>query len=424
MMRKTSLSWIFSTPPLVACLLLHAAGVNGQDTLRDSATGARAALAEPVTGTVPDPNDEEDVFLEEYMNYQMKTLKNWRLRLFAAGSVRYDSNVFLRNTTAQHDVMWSARPGFQYSYGDEQSRMQILADYSAQFNFFEKFDAQNSLNQFLSLSTAYRRSRTTIKLSGRFNDVTGGDLDVGGQAQRVQFSPDLQVMYEVSEKVRVGISGQLQRSHYDALLSSTTWRFGMFADYAFSPQFRLGMQFNEMLLEVQGVGLQTGQDYLARVEWDAFKKLSLNGTAGAHVLHTFSAGDTTLPSGSLGFRYAIGPKTSLTVNAYARAQNSPSLAGLYFQSQGVTVGLQQQLGSKLNIGVDVGYDHSAYGSYLAGVASSRVDRVKFARPWLKYTLHRHLSLELFYQHTTNDSQGTGAQAFKRSLVGAGLTSSW
>lgn len=413
-------------PPLLACVtLLHAVSSSAQDSPRDEAAGTQASLAQPADGgAILDPNDHDDAFLEEFMNYQIQQQKNSRLRLFAAGSWRYDSNVFLSNTNAQNDVMWSLRPGFQYSFGDEQSRMQFLADYSAQFNWFEKFNTQDSLNQFLSLSMNYRLKKTSFKLGGRFNDVTGGDLDVGGQAQRVQFSPDLQIMYEVSEKIRVGITGSVQRSHYDALLSSTTWRFGLFADYAFSPQFRLGMQFNEMVQEVQASGQQTGQDFLLRVEWEAAKKLSLTGTAGVSMMHTISAGDRVLPMGSLSFRYEVGPKTSLHVNLYARAQNSPSLAGQYYQSEGVVVSLQQQLGSKVNVGADFGYDFSEYNAYLAGVMSSRTDRTLFVRPWLKYTLHRHLSLELFYQHTTNDSTGSGAQPFARDLVGAGLTSSW
>ncbi|OYW75712.1 MAG: hypothetical protein B7Z37_12185 [Verrucomicrobia bacterium 12-59-8] len=236
---------------LACCAILHAGIADGQDALRDAAAGTKASLAAPADENVPETKDSEDTFLDEYMNYQMRLLKNWKLRVFASGTWRYDSNVFLRNFNAQHDMLWSARPGFQYSYGDEKAKLQLLADYNAQFNFYDKFSQQNSLNQFLSLSLAYRMQKTSIKLSGIFNQVTGGDLDVGGQAQRINFSPQLQIMYEVSEKVRIGLSGQLQQTHYNSLISSQTWRFGVFADYAFSPRFRLGLQFNEMIQEVQ-----------------------------------------------------------------------------------------------------------------------------------------------------------------------------
>lgn len=409
---------------ILSCTWLHATDTLGQNLLRDEAAGVKADLAAPTAEDTTSTKDEEDVFLDEYMNYQIHQLKNWKLRVFASGGVRHDSNVFLTNTNEQSDVMWSARPGFQYSYGDEQARLQFLTDYSAQFNFFEKFATQDSVNQFLSMSLGYRLKKTSFKLGGRITDVTGGDLDVGGQAQRLQFSPELQMIYEVSEKVRIGISGQLQRSHYDSLLSSTTWRFGFFADYAFSPQFRLGVQFNEMVQNVEQSGRQTGEDFLMRVEWEAFKKLSLTGTWGMSVLHTVSAGDKALTNGALGFRYALSPKTTLNVNLYARAQNSPSLTGQYFQSEGVSVGIQQQMGSKINLGADLGYETSKYSSYLAGVASNRLDNVVYVRPWMKYTLHRHLSLELFYQYTSDESTGAGARGFDRSLVGGGITSSW
>ena len=408
----------------MCCAMLHALIANGQDTLRDAAAGTKASLAAPAAEITPESNDSEDVFLQEYMNYQMRLLKNWKLRVFASGTWRYDSNVYLRNVNAQHDMMWSARPGFQYSYGDENAKLQLLADYNAQFNFYDKLSQQNSFNHFLSLSLTYRMQKTSFKLSGLFNQVTGGDLDVGGQAARINFSPQLQIMYEVSEKVRVGLTGQLQHTHYNSLISSTTWRFGTFADYAFSPRFRLGLQFNQMVQEVQRSGGQSGQDYLVRLEYEASKKISLTGNFGIHLLRTVSAGDAALPMGMLSFKYAVGPKTSLYANAYARAQNSPSLTGQYFQSEGVMLGIQQQLGTKLTVGADFGYDYTQYHSYLAGLSSTRKDHVRFMRPWMKYTLNRHLSMEVFYQHTTNNSTGNGAQPFVRDLIGAGLTSSW
>jgi hypothetical protein len=412
---------------LLCSMMLHAVNAEGQETLRDAAAGTQASLASPASEKVLDTldeNDSEDVFLDEFMNYQMKLLKNWKLRVFTSGTWRHDSNVFLRNTNIESDMMYSFSPGFQYSYGDEQAKLQVLADYNAQFNFYDKYSQQNSLNHFLRLSLAYRMKKTSIKLSGLFHQVTGGDLDVGGQASRVQFSPQLQVMYEVSEKVRVGLNGQLQRTHYDALISSTTYRFGVFADYSFSPRFRLGLQFNEMLQEVDQSGNQSGQDYLVRLEYEASKKLSLTGSGGVHVLHTTSAGDATLPLGTIGFKYAASPKTTMYANLYARAQNSPSLGGQYFQSEGVLMGIQQQLGSKVTVGADFGYDFSTYHSYVAGTSGTRKDNVRFARPWLKYALQRHLSLEVFYQHTTNDSTGVGSQPFARDLVGAGITGSW
>lgn len=411
---------------LLACgVLLHAGTAAGQDMLRDAATALQSSLADPADGgAILDPDDHDDAFLEEFMNYQIQQQKNWKLRLFAAGSWRYDSNVFLSNTGALSDTMWTIRPGFQYSYGEEDSRLQLLADYSAQLNYFERFSTQNTVNQFLSFSVNYRLKKTSFKLGGQFNDVNGGDLDVGGQAQRLQFSPDLQILYELTEKVHVGISGQVQRSHYDTLLSSTTWRFGLFADYAFSPTFRLGVQYNEVVMDVDGSGRQRGQDFLIRGDWQAFRKLTLNGSAGVNLLHTVSAGDNMLPVANVGLKYELGPKTSLYANIHARSQNSPSLNGQYFQSQGVLVGIQQQLGSKINFGADFGYDYSEYDSYIGGVASGRTDHVRFLRPWLKYTLHRHATLELFYQYTTNDSEGPAAQSFSRHLFGAGITSSW
>lgn len=404
---------------------LHGADSRTSNAVRDEAAGVPSNLAKPASGEpLLNPEVEEYAFLEESLLYQASRQENWKLRLFATGAVRYDSNLFLAQTGEQDDTMWSVSPGFQYSLGESESQFQVLLDYNLQVNRFERFQSQNSLNHFLNTSLVYRMKKTTVSFLGRVIQVNGGDVDVGGQAQRLQYSPKLEVTYDATDKIRLGLTTTMERTSYDALLSSTTYRVGVFADYAFSPQLRLGLQVNQMLQDVEGSGRHTGQDVLARVEWEAFQKLFVNGSMGVQFFHSAQGIDSILPLGQLGLRYEIGPKTSMTFNAYSRSQNSPSLGGQYFQSNGFVTTLQQQLGTKLNVGADFGYEHADYRSYAAGVLSDRRDQLMFVRPWVKYTLHRHLSLELFYQHTTNSSSGTAARSFDRDLLGLGLTTSW
>lgn len=422
-MRTSPLLHVLSCVLLMPCL--HGADSRTSNATRDEAAGVPSSLAKPASGEpVLSPEIEEYAFLEESLLYQASRQKNSKLRLFATGAVRYDSNLFLAQTGEQDDTMWSFSPGFQYSLGESESQFQVLLDYNLQVNRFERFQSQNSLNHFLNTSLVYRLKKTTISFLGRVTQVTGGDVDVGGQAQRLQYSPKLEVTYDATDKIRLGLSTAMERTDYDALLSSTTYRVGVFADYAFGPQLRLGLQVNQMLQDVEGSGRHTGQDVLTRVEWEAFQKLFVNGSFGVQFFHSAQGQDSILPLGSLGMRYEIGPKTSLTLNLYSRSQNSPSLGGQYFQSNGFVTTLQQQLGTKLNVGADFGYEHADYRSYSAGVLSDRQDSLMFVRPWVKYTLHRHLSLELFYQHTTNSSSGTAARSFDRDLIGLGLTTSW
>jgi hypothetical protein len=394
-------------------------------SVRDEAAGIDASLAKPATGApVLDPGTEDYAFLEESLLYQVAQQKDWKLRLFASGVVRYDTNIFLAENGAQKDTMWSFRPGFQYSHGETDSKLQLQTEYSMQMNQFQRFMEQNSLNHFLSQTLVLRMKKTTISFLGTFNKVSGGDVDVGGQAQRIHFTPSLQVSYDATEKIRLGLSSQLQHTNYDALLSSTTYRVGAFADYAFNPKLRLGLQVNQMIQEVQGSGTHHGQDYLARVEWEAFNKVFLNGSFGVQHFRSAQGQQSILPVGQLGLRYALGPKTSLNLSLNSRSQNSPSLTGQYFQSTGLMLGLQQQLGTKVNIGADFGCENADYRSYSAGTPSSRQDNIFYVRPWVKYTLHRHLSLDLFYQHTVNDSKGNAGRSFQRDLFGLGLTASW
>lgn len=392
---------------------------------RDQAEAVSSSMAKPaIDEPLLNPNEQDDAALEEFLQYQIKQQKNWKLRLYISANWRHDSNVTLSNTRPLSDSMWSASPSFQYIYGDNEATLQFTMDGNVNFNYFDKFADQDSINKFLATSLTYRLQKTTLKFNGYFSDVTGGNLDVGGQAQRMQFRPDLQLTYAFSEKTRFGLSTQMQNTNYASLISSVTYRYGAFADYAFSPQLRLGLQVNQMIQNVSGLGTQTGQDYLLRMELALFQKLTASGSMGVSTIHPTNGTDITLPSGNVSLRYALSPKTSLNASLYARSQNSPSLTGQYYQSNGVMIGLQQQIGTKLSFSTNLGYDHATYGTYSGNLPNERQDQLYSIRPSLGYTLNRHLSLNLSYQHTINASSGAGARGFTRDLVGIGITASW
>lgn len=395
-------------------------------SVRELASGNDASLASPATGEpVLDAQAQDDAFLEESLLFEMAQQRDWQLRVFASGVWRYDSNVFLSEFDKQSDVMWSVRPGFQYAYGDDQAKLRFQADYSIQANWFEKFRSQDSINHYGSFSARYQAKKTTVTLKAEATKVSGGDVDVGGQAQRLNIIPKLIVSYEATEKIQLGLAAEMEKTEYDALLSSTTYRVGPSIAYAFTPRLNLGVKVNHVVQDVDASGKHQGQDYLLSAEWESLKKIFINGSVGVQHLRPANGADSLLPLASLGLRYEVGPKTSVNLNLHARSQSSPSLAGQYFQSNGLVFGFQQQIGSKLNIGADVGYDVSEYRSYDQGeLLNGRQDNLIFVRPWLKYSLFRHCTLDLFYQFSVNDSSGEDAKSFERSLIGAGVTCSW
>ena len=220
-MRTSSFLHVLSCVLLMPCL--HGADSRTSNAARDEAAGVPSSLAQPASGEpVLSPELEEYAFLEESLLYQASRQKNSKLRLFATGAVRYDSNLFLAQTGEQDDTMWGFSPGFQYSLGESESQFQVLLDYNLQVNRFERFQSQNSLNHFLNTSLVYRLKKTTISFLGRVTQVTGGDVDVGGQAQRLQYSPKLEVTYDATDKNRLGLSTVMARTDYAALLSSPT----------------------------------------------------------------------------------------------------------------------------------------------------------------------------------------------------------
>ena len=385
----------------------------------DSPAGSSEVTASDVTNP-----DTANAYLDETLRYTVAQEKKWRVDVHASQYWRYDSNFLLRNGNPQSDSMWILRPDVRVAFGDDKSTLKLSADYAAELTWLAKNSSQDAANHFLRTELKYLANKTTFTFQGNYALITGGDVDVGGQAQRVQLQSVLEVRHELTEKVGIGTVISSSISDYKSYNNVSVTRFGVYGDYTFSPSLRLGLQFDENLEDVQGTGSQTVQDALLRVNWNPLPKLTVAGGVGAEFRHPKDNSEVTSPTGTLTFGYDLGPKTKLRLDLYDRTQNSAALTGEYFQSTGTVLGVSQKIGEKLYLGLDLGADNSVYRSSFRTVAASRHDQVYFYRPSIRYALFTHLSADISYQGTFNNSTGYGSESFNRDIVGIGVTATW
>ena len=408
-------------------LLLLAHDLASAFDVRDAAGGAEVGmgLGTSMNGSFFAKQAEQDYqFLDEQMRYQLAKQHAWNITYTASATWRYDSNVRMAGTGAQADTTESIRPSVEFSYGTDQSTLQLNSNYSAEFNYFDKNPGENSVNQVFRLEGKVRTAKMTFSVSGNVSDVTGGNLDVGGQAERMQDSESIDANYAYSEKLSFGFSMSKSNADYKSLQRNSSITFGGYTDYQFTTALKLGIQFNEVSSVAQTIGSETAQQVLMRIDWNISPKVSIGGSFGAQILYPHDNAATISPNGSLRIKYEAGPKTNVSMGLSSSTQYSPSVSGQYMQTQEATVSMTQQVGDKLTLGVDLGASASAYESSFRNTAATRKDNVYFIRPWISYRLNRHVSFNASFTETTSQSSGAGSMPFSRQLSTIGISLTW
>ena len=364
-------------------------------------------------------------FFEEAYHELAMRQRPWRMRYALETRWLRDTNVRLAESGEGDvaDTAYTLSPLVQFLYGSPESRLQWATDYRLTATFFDVLQEENAINHLFTTRLQWRTAKLSSDTSLSFRSVRGGDLDVGGQAQRDQWLLATSLQYQPGLKLRLGLMGTSDLSDYQALAGFQRHLAGVFTDYLFSPKFSLGAQVNQFWDQREDGADQTGRQYLARLNWLATSKLTLDGSFGweQREAQDYSGG---MPVFSLSGRYAIGPKLGMTFSAYRNAALSPVEGDRFFYRTGAMTSLNWQAGERWSLALSTGVEHAQYETSNAEETVEREDQIWFVRPNVQYRLGRRISAEVFYQHTVNDSVGADARSFERDLLGAGFNFSF
>lgn len=376
----------------------------------------REMLDEVPLGPTPEP-----VQPLEYLPVDKRT---WELNPRLAVTWQHDTNVFLAPENEVVADAWTVSPGIHYHHGDGSAPLCLNFDYQADLTFYDGLSGQDTDNHYLVTSLIYQMAKLRMTLSAQLLRYTGGDFDAGGQSQRLQILPMMEVRYSITQKTDVGVYGDMLRSDYDAYLDASRYRAGLFVDYRVTEVSRWGLQANELWEDVDGTGSQTAQEILLRMDYGRDSRFTVFGHAGVEIREPADTDDVVTPVGRVGMAYSPWDTFRLSLDVYRTATPSVSLDGQYFYATGVLVRASQRFLDRFTIGLDWGYESTHYKSALSSVTASREDDISLLRPWVRYSFTDWAALEFYYQRTKDDSSGENAQPFDREQTGVGLNMSW
>lgn len=373
------------------------------------------------TQPLPESKAEEQAFFEEAYREMSGRQRHWRVRYGVEGRWLHDSNVRLASAGDgnRSDTAYTISPYGQFLFGSAESRLQWMVDYRLTAAFFDELEDENSINQLATTKLEARGAKWNADTELTYRSVRGGDLDIGGQAQRDQIIALVNLDYQASQRSVFGLTGSTDLSEYENLQGFRRDQLGVYYDFRPTPLLSFGFQFNRLWDSLDVGPDQTGSQYLGRINWQASPKVTISGSAGME-LRTAGLFDGKTPVLDLMANYAISTKMSLYLNGYRNAMMSPVAGDRFFYRTGLTGGMNWELGERWRLSLAAGLEGAIYQASTGDALSDREDSIWFFRPNLRYRIRRNLSAEFFFQRTVNESSGADSQSFDRNIVGLGL----
>lgn len=350
------------------------------------------------------------------------------LRFGASIGGIYDDNIFLTESGKDSDFILLAKLGFDYS-PRESGNGTFHFTYGATGYTYLDHSYLDAVNHAARLTTDLTLNKTRLGLDADFWHVSGGAETLfsafsnGGAARPVAVEQPGQQFAE-----RNLISLVATASHDFAsktvLNSLITYRAALYdGDYSSqqSIQGRLGLGYKITektqlglagvygYLDTENTSHQFYQDALVTAQYEATGKLKFLGDAGVEFRQfegEKARGDTTMPMFHLRADYQMRPRTALVLNAARVVDGSAVVNGTSITRSYVTMGVNQNLGTKFKVGLASGFERAEYES-TTGNDYSRDEDYWFSRLGLTYSPNARFNVGCFYEYRNNDGGDDG-----------------
>lgn len=335
---------------------------------------------------------------------------------------QYDDNLSISDTNAQESAMVVVEPRVDLQYGPLKSGISAALDYGASLQWYLDRDNDLSVNHHAGLSVSWTGARLHATLGVGYSSTDGANIDVGDRVQGNTMAAMLNVGYDYSPKTTFGATIGTEILDYSGeYFNSKNYSSTVYVDYSMTAKTNVGLQLGCNNYDVTEGSSSLGYNASLRMRWAATDKFGIHGSVGAESRDYADGGSDVHPIFDLGIDgdlFSTGSgRTSFGVSTYSGYHDSAALRNQGYYSIGVMAHIRQEWSEKLAFALNFGYDFSDYLSTSDETNASRRDNYYYIRPNLTYAFSHRLSFSMFYQYSTNDSQGFGASSYSRSYYG-------
>ena len=382
----------------------------------------------------------------------------WELRLgpfdlhprLAAG-LTYDDNILYSTTNREADAEWMIQPAFQAAAGDDAALIAyrdqnydvlnlspgnliiqqpevwpgrvFLLDYGPRFQIFDKYTANNCVDQFGTLNLLWPMSKLILGIKQDYQLQKLGIIEAGERATVESISSALSAAYRMGDKT--SLEGNFRRVSFSydqaGLTGYTEYNTEDWLNY----EAREGLAVSLGLLagsdSVASHQDQTYEQLRARARYSYTEKLAFDVSAGGESRQYQNGSPGTLsPVFTLAGEYRPAERTSLRLTG-SEQQYAAIYNGYNYASTGAALEIRQGMTNRFTAGLGAGY-YSLDFTPAKSALKEYAEDYYTVRISLEAKIVRHLNGQVFYQFLNSRAQTS--HGVKDDQAGVQLTLSF
>ncbi len=364
---------------------------------------------------------------EDKTRAEAESLPNpWSLRYGLTAVWEYDDNFSTRQSNGPDSEggdgqIFALSPFGVLTFGEPGHGLDFRIGYAPIIRWFIQDNRDPLYAHELAVDLGVNGTRSRVNASLTYSRNEGGIVEVGEVVSSDTFSLQVGGSYDISPKTIIGATFGSTIAEYQTLNSFSNFTLGFFVDYAVTPKSRLGIGLGYDHLQ-QDLNLASNTFNLnLRFNWAATAKTGLTGVTGVEQREYQDGNSIMAGVGNLGFYYNPTDKVSFNFGAYRKSVPSISIANGMSYCTGAALSAGFEATARVQANMTLGYENALYEATGGPEKVDREDNYFFVRPSVRYAFSSHLSMNVFYQMTSNESSGTAANSFDRNQVGISLT---
>jgi hypothetical protein len=354
---------------------------------------------------------------------------------FAAG-LTYDDNILYSPGARESDAQWLIEPGLQavagddaalIAYRDQKNDVLTLApgslivqqpeerpgklfilDYGPHFQVFDKYTANNSLDEFVTLDLLWPMNKLILGLKQDYQDQKEAIVEADQRTTVENITTALSAAYQFGEKTtmesdlrRASIGYQATNlSGYTEYASENWFNYELEEDLPVSLGVLAGW---DVVAKHQD---QTYEQLRARARYFYTEKLAFDVSAGEELIEYENGSPTKLiPVLTIASQYQPAERTTLALTAI-RQEYAAIYNDYNYTSTGASLDIRQGMTDRFTANLSGGYYSTDYNPVVSSLRKFSGDYF-IARIGFEAKIVRHLNGEIYFQRITANSQANG-----------------
>jgi Putative beta-barrel porin 2 len=294
-------------------------------------------------------------------------------------------------------------------------------DYSPTLNFYSSRQFHNNVNQSASLMGATHYEDWSFSLSQNFSSTSDPITETGAQTSQQSYVTALSAAYAFNDKWAANASVDQNISLVSGFQDSYSWTTLEGVSYEFSPRLNVGISAGGGYTKVGGDASEAdsnpdsvNEEIQFNANWRATDKISLQGSVGLNDQQFLAAGfnDSLSPVFSAAIQYQPFSVTQISLGASRFVGSSDYfIEAQTTESTTINLNLNQRILKKYNLTLGAAYSQVQYTSTLTilnySLGNARTDNdysfnASFGRSFLT-----HGTWAITYQYSDNESSVAG-----------------